>query len=215
MASTSSGLLRKLPVRLAPDCRTIEDGMFERLEIPDVFVFTPKRFSDDRGFFVETYTRRLMEPMTGPLDWVQDNHSRSTSRATLRGLHFQLPPFAQDKLVRCVRGSILDVAVDIRHGSPTFGRHVSTTLTEAGGEQVFVPKGFAHGYITLEEGCEVIYKVTSYYSAPHDRGVRWNDPALGINWGIAEKDITLSPKDAVLPILADLAAHFRYGEQAE
>jgi dTDP-4-dehydrorhamnose 3,5-epimerase len=105
--------------------------------------------------------------------------------------------------------------VDIRHGSPTFGRHVSTTLTEVGGEQVFVPKGFAHGYVTLEEGCEVIYKVTSYYSAPHDRGVRWNDPALGINWGFTEEDVMLSAKDAVLPILADLPAHFRYGEQAE
>jgi dTDP-4-dehydrorhamnose 3,5-epimerase len=185
--------------------------MFQKLAIPDVFVFTPKRFGDDRGFFVETFNRALMEPMTGALDWVQDNHSRSDPKGTLRGLHFQSPPFAQDKLVRCVRGSILDVAVDIRHGSPTFGRHVAATLTAEGGEQIFVPKGFAHGFVTLEQGCEVIYKVTNYYSAPDDRGLRWNDPALGIGWGFAEEDVTLSPKDAAQPMLADTPVHFRYG----
>ncbi|MFT3722045.1 MAG: dTDP-4-dehydrorhamnose 3,5-epimerase [Hyphomonadaceae bacterium] len=186
--------------------------MFQRLAIPDVFVFTPKRLGDDRGFFVETYARKVLEPMTGPLDWVQDNHSRSNPKGTLRGLHFQAPPFAQDKLVRCVRGSILDVAVDVRYGSPTFGQHVCAKLTESGGEQIFAPKGFAHGFVTLEDGCEVIYKVTNYYSAAHDRGVRWNDPALGINWGFAEKDVTLSPRDAALPMLADTGVHFRYGQ---
>ena len=188
--------------------------MFQRLEIPDVFVFTPRRFSDDRGFFVETYTRKALEPMTGMIDWVQDNHSRSDATGTLRGLHFQAPPFAQDKLVRCVRGRILDVAVDIRRGSPTFGQHVSARLTEAAGEQIFVPKGFAHGFVALEEGCEVIYKVSNYYSAAHDCGVKWNDPALAIDWGFAEGDIKVSPKDANLPLLADARIPFRY-DQAE
>lgn len=185
--------------------------MFQRLEIPDVFLFTPKRFGDERGFFVETFTRATVEPMTGPLDWVQDNQSRSNPKGVLRGLHFQIPPFAQDKLVRCLRGAILDVAVDIRHGSPTFGRHVAAKLTEAGGEQIFVPKGFAHGFLTLEEGCEIAYKVTNYYSGPHERGLIWNDPGLGIAWGIGEKDVTLSPKDVKLPRLADTPVYFRYG----
>lgn len=159
---------------------------------------------------METYNRDLMTPITGPVDWVQDNHSRSFANGTVRGLHFQIGPFAQDKLVRCIRGSVLDVAVDIRHGSPTFGQHVTAKLTAEGGEQIFVPKGFAHGFVTLEDGCEVIYKVTNYYSASHDRGVRWNDPALGIDWGVTEKDATLSKKDAVQPMLADIPAYFRY-----
>jgi dTDP-4-dehydrorhamnose 3,5-epimerase len=181
------------------------------LVIPDVFIFTPKRFGDERGFFQETFNRALIEPMTGPLDWVQDNHSRSNAKGVVRGLHFQVPPFAQDKLVRCIRGAILDVAVDIRHGSPTFGRHVSACLTASGGEQIFVPRGFAHGFATLEEGCEVAYKVSNYYSASHDRSVRWNDPAIGIDWGIEEAEAILSPKDAAAPLLADLVVCFRYG----
>ncbi len=174
-------------------------------------MFTPKRIGDERGFFVETYNRALMEPMTGPMDWVQDNHSRSNPKGTVRGLHFQIPPFAQDKQVRCIRGSILDVAVDIRNGSPTFGQHVAAKLTAEGGEQIFVPKGFAHGFVTLEDDCEIIYKVTNYYSGTHDRGVRWNDPALKIEWSVAENDATLSAKDAVQPTLADTPTYFRYG----
>lgn len=185
--------------------------MFQRLTIPEVVVYTPKRFGDERGYFMETFNRALMEPMTGPLEWVQDNHSRSELAGTLRGLHFQLPPFAQDKLVRCIAGSILDVAVDIRHGSPTFGKHVSAKLTAAGGEQIFVPKGFAHGFLTLEPGCEVVYKVTNYFSLPHDRGVRWNDPALGIEWGVDAAKALLSAKDGAAPVLAETPAYFRYG----
>lgn len=184
--------------------------MFKRLAIPDVFVFTPKRFEDERGFFVETYNRGLLETMTGSLDWVQDNQSRSNPKGTVRALHFQTPPFAQDKLVRCVRGAILDVAIDIRQGSPTFGHHVATRLTAERGEQIYVPKGFAHGFVTLEDGCEVAYKVTNYYSAEHDRGIRWSDPALGIDWGIVEANATVSPKDAVAPMLADIPEYFRY-----
>ena len=185
--------------------------MFQRLSIPDVFVFTPKRFGDDRGFFVETFNRGALEPATGALEWVQDNQSRSSARGTVRGLHFQTPPFAQDKLVRCIHGAIVDVAVDIRYGSPTFGKHVSARLTAEGGEQIFVPKGFAHGFVTLEDNCEVAYKVTNYYSAHSDRSIRWNDPALGIDWGVAEKDATLSQKDAAAPMLAEAPAYFRFG----
>lgn len=184
--------------------------MFKRLDIPEVFIFTPQRFPDDRGYFVQTYNRTLIETMTGPLDWVQDNQSLSHRKGTVRGLHFQASPFAQDKLVRCVRGAILDIALDIRHGSPTFGRHVAATLTAEGGEQIFMPKGFAHGLITLEDQSEVAYKVTSFYSADHDRSIRWNDPSLGINWGVGEASAILSAKDADAPMLADTPEYFRY-----
>lgn len=184
--------------------------MFEKLTIPDVFVFKPKRFEDDRGFLAETYSRGLLETMTGPIDWVQDNQSLSHKINTVRGLHFQAPPFAQDKLVRCVRGAIIDVALDIRHGSPTFGKHVSAKLTSESGEQVFVPKGFAHGFATLENDCEVAYKVSNPYSATHDRNIRWNDPTLQIDWGVAGLAAILSPKDAAAPMLADMPEYFRY-----
>ncbi len=184
--------------------------MFERLEIPDVFLFTPKRHGDDRGFFCESFNHAVMEPMTGPVKWVQDNHSRSQPKGVLRGLHFQIPPFAQDKLVRCVRGSILDVAVDIREGSPTYGKYVSATLSEENGVQIYVPKGFAHGFVTLEEGVEVMYKVTNYYSPTCDRGIQFDDPALGIDWGVTREEATLSDKDAKLPKLADIPTAFRY-----
>lgn len=184
--------------------------MFKKLAIPDVFVFVPKRFEDDRGFFVQTYNRQLLDTMTGPLDWVQENQSRSNLKGTVRGLHFQIAPFAQDKLVRCLRGAILDVALDIRHGSPTFGRHVTTTLTAEIGEQIFVPKGFAHGFVTLEDTCEIAYKVTNHYSSDHDKGIRWNDPALGIQWNLDEKNATVSAKDKAAPLLADTPEYFRY-----
>lgn len=185
--------------------------MFRKLAIPDVFVFVPKRFTDDRGFFVQTYNREQLDAMTGPIDWVQDNQSLSNLRGTIRGLHFQAPPFAQDKLVRCLRGAILDVVLDIRHGSPTFGQHVTTTLTAVGGEQIFVPKGFAHGFVTLGDGCEVAYKVSNYYSTDHDRSIRWNDPTLRIDWGLAAENAALSSKDAAAPMLADTPEYFFYG----
>ena len=184
--------------------------MFQRLAIPEVFIFTPRRFEDDRGWFAETFNQSLMGAETGPLNWVQDNHSLSRSRLTLRGLHYQEPPFAQDKLVRCLRGRIRDVAVDIRRGSPTFGQHVSAELTAEKGEQLFVPKGFAHGFLTLEPDPEVAYKVTAFYSSAHDRGLRWNDPALGIDWRTAGGGVSLSAKDRDLPPLAELPAVFTY-----
>lgn len=184
--------------------------MFERLAIPEVFLYTPKRFGDARGWFAETFKQVLLDPMTGPMAWVQDNHSYSQPRHTLRGLHFQAPPFAQDKLVRCLRGSVLDVAVDIRQGSPTFGRHVKAVLTAEAGEQIFVPQGFAHAFLTLEADCEIAYKVTNVYNAECDRGVLWSDPALGIDWGVAPGEVVLSAKDALQPLLADMPAYFRY-----
>lgn len=184
--------------------------MFSRLEIPDVFVFTPKRWGDERGWFVETFKQSLLDTMTGALDWVQDNHSLSRPKHTLRGLHFQAPPFAQDKLVRCLRGRVLDVAVDIRVGSPTYGQHVKAVLTADAGEQIFVPKGFAHAFLTLEDDCEIAYKVTNVYDKASDGGVFWNDTALGIDWGVDPASVVLSPKDAELPRLADLPEIFRY-----
>jgi len=185
--------------------------MFERLSIPDVFTFTPQRYADERGYFCETFNKAALEALTGPVDWVQDNYSMSARRGVVRGLHFQAPPFAQDKLVRCQRGSVLDVAVDIRHGSPTFGRHVAVQLTSARGEQVFIPKGFAHGFVTLEDGCEVSYKVSAYYSPAHAHAIRWDDPALGIDWGVDEGQATLSKKDADAAPLAATPAWFRLG----
>ncbi len=184
--------------------------MFERLAIPDVFLYTPKRHGDARGFFVETFSRAALEPMTGPLDWMQDNHARSEPRGVLRGLHLQVGPHAQDKLLRCVRGAILDVAVDVRTGSPMFGRHVSAMLSADNGVQIFVPKGFAHGYLTLEPGTEVIYKVTDVYDPSCEHGVAWNDPALGIDWGVGADGVILSARDRLWPVLADAPPLFSW-----
>ena len=171
------------------------------LAIPDVRLVVPNRFGDARGFFSETYSRRDFAAGGIADEFVQDNHSRSASTGTVRGLHYQLPPFAQGKLIRVLKGSILDVAVDIRRGSPSFGDHVAVTLTAEAGNQLYVPAGFAHGFCTLEPDTEVAYKVTDYYSREHDRGVRWDDPALGIAWPVDARAAVLSAKDAVLPRL--------------
>lgn len=184
--------------------------MLERLAIPDVVSYTPRRFEDERGFFSETFNRAMLEPTTGPLDWVQDNHSRSAEAFTLRGLHFQIGAFAQDKLVRCVKGRVFDVAVDIRDGSPTFGRHVSLVLDANIGNQIFVPKGFAHGFLTLEAGCEVMYKVTSYYARDFERAIAWNDSRLAIPWPLGKAAPVLSGKDAEAPSFSASPAYFRY-----
>jgi dTDP-4-dehydrorhamnose 3,5-epimerase len=182
--------------------------MIEHTELPGVWTFTPKIFGDARGWFTESYSQKTLEPELGNLSFVQDNHSRSTQKGTVRGLHFQTPPAAQDKLVRVLKGSVLDVAVDIRHGSPMFGKHVAVTLDAKTGRQLFVPKGFAHGFITLEPDTEIFYKVTAYYSAEHDRGMLWSDPALRIDWGLAPELAVVSDKDKSLPRLADLPAYF-------
>lgn len=174
----------------------------ESLAIADVKLLTPKRFEDERGSFSETWNRRGLAALGVDADFVQDNHVSTRRRGTLRGLHFQLAPMAQGKLVRVVRGAILDVAVDIRRSSPAFGRYVAAELSAACGRQIWVPVGFAHGYVTLEPDTEVIYKVTGYYSKEHERGLLWNDAALGIDWGAGER--FLKPDDERWPRLADL-----------
>ncbi len=180
----------------------------EETAIPAVKVITPKRFGDARGFFSEVYSRRAFEAAGLHLDFVQDNHSLSGPMGTIRGLHFQSPPFAQDKLIRVVRGRILDVAVDLRRSSPTYGQHVAVELSAENWRQLLVPVGFAHGFCTLEPDTEVVYKVTAYYAPAHDHGVAWDDPALGIAWPVAPDEALLSDKDARQPRLADLPTYF-------
>lgn len=177
--------------------------------IPDVKVLVPKKFGDHRGFFSETFNRKVFQQLCGfDCQFVQDNHSLSAEPGVVRGLHYQLPPMAQDKLLRVVRGAILDVAVDVRRSSPTFGRHVAEVLSADNWRQIFIPAGFAHGFRTLEPNTEVIYKVTNFYSPEHERGVRWNDPALGIDWGIAEAAAILSDRDRRHPLLAEATELF-------
>jgi dTDP-4-dehydrorhamnose 3,5-epimerase len=177
----------------------------ESLAIADVKLLTPVQHRDGRGFFSETWNEKALAAAGIDVRFVQDNHAMSVAKGTLRGLHFQAPPRAQAKLVRVVRGAVLDVAVDLRAGSETYGRHVRAQLSAENWTQIWVPKGFAHGYLTLEPGTEVLYKVTDHYSPEHDCGILWNDPALGIDWGIAPGDVNISDKDARLPRLADAA----------
>lgn len=173
------------------------------LAIPDVKVITCQRFGDDRGFFSETFNANAYASAGIRLTFVQDNHSLSAKAGTVRGLHYQSPPFAQDKLVRVPRGRILDVAVDLRRSSPTFGRHVSAEISAAAWNQILVPAGFAHGFVTLEPDTEVVYKVTNYYSPEHDHGVLWSDPALGIEWPVRDGEALLSARDQRFPKLSD------------
>lgn len=180
------------------------------LEIPDVKILMPPVFKDHRGFFSETYNKKALTSAGIELDFVQDNHSLSRTRGVLRGLHYQSPPFAQAKLVRVVRGRIFDVAVDIRNGSPTFGKWVSAILSAEEWNQILVPVGFAHGFVTLEPDTEVVYKVTNYYAPQHDHGVLWNDPDIGIAWPIDATDVTLSEKDRNQPRLRDIYSPFTY-----
>ncbi|MDE0157256.1 MAG: dTDP-4-dehydrorhamnose 3,5-epimerase [Gammaproteobacteria bacterium] len=180
----------------------------ERLNIPAVRLLVPEKYGDARGFFSETYNRKSLAALGIDIDFVQDNHSLSADKGTVRGLHFQTPPFAQDKLVRVARGSVYDVAVDLRRGSPTYGRHISAVLSAQAWNQLLVPIGFAHGFMTLEPDTEVIYKVSNYYAPDHDKGLLWNDPALGIAWPLAEDEAILSEKDRILPRLADLTTPF-------
>jgi dTDP-4-dehydrorhamnose 3,5-epimerase len=180
------------------------------LAIPEVKLITPAIFRDDRGFFSETYSRQAFASCGIDVDFVQDNHALSRGAGVLRGLHFQIDPHPQGKLVRVVRGSIFDVAVDVRHGSPTFGHHVSATLSAANWSQLWLPVGFAHGYCTLEPDTEVIYKVTDFYAPACERGVAFDDPGLGIAWPVPASAAQLADKDRRLPRLADLPAHFSY-----
>lgn len=173
-------------------------------------VILPARFTDARGWFSESYSKRQLSKLGINVDFVQDNHSFSASCGTLRGVHFQSPPHVQAKLVRCVVGAIWDVVVDLRAGSPTYGNWVATELTAAGGEQLYVPGGFGHGFITLNDNVEVAYKTSSYYEPECDGGIAWNDPDIAINWPIANQAPLLSEKDRSLPRLEDFVSPFSY-----
>jgi dTDP-4-dehydrorhamnose 3,5-epimerase len=175
--------------------------------IADVLLITPQRFGDARGFFSETFRRSALAEAGFDRDFVQDNHSLSEKRGTVRGLHFQLEPHAQDKLIRVTRGAVLDVAVDIRPGSPTYGRHVAVELSADNWTQLLVPRGFAHGFQTLTDGAEVLYKVTGYYAPEAERGLLWSDPALRVDWPVTAEDATVNARDAAWPTLD------RYGRE--
>jgi dTDP-4-dehydrorhamnose 3,5-epimerase len=174
------------------------------------FVIVPKRHVDDRGWFSETFQRLRLRDLGIACPFVQENQSSSKRAGTVRGLHFQRPPAAQAKLVSVLRGRILDVTVDIRHGSPSFGKHVSIELSAGGGHQLYVPMGFAHGFITLEDDVLVMYKVSDYYAPSHEGGICWNDPDLAVPWPFKDADILKSDKDARLPHLKDLESPFAY-----
>jgi dTDP-4-dehydrorhamnose 3,5-epimerase len=182
------------------------------LDIPEVKLITPKRFGDKRGFFMETFSAPKLAEHGIERDWVQDNHSLSARPGVLRGLHFQAPPHAQAKLVRVTRGRVWDVAVDIRVGSPTFGKWVCAELSADNDQQMFIPEGFAHGFVTLEPDTEFLYKVSSVYAPASDGGVIWNDPELNLPWPLdgIEGGPQLSDKDANLPKLADFDSPFVY-----
>lgn len=181
----------------------------EETSLSGVLVLTPRRFGDDRGFFSESWNRGRMAQAGIATDFVQDNHSLSHEAGTLRGLHFQTPPHAQAKLVRCGRGALFDVAVDIRHGSPTFGQWTGVELSFDNGRQLLVPEGFLHGFVTRQPDTEVIYKCSDYYAPYCDGAVRFDDPDLGIDWGLDGKPV-LSDKDAAAPRLRDLPAYFTW-----
>jgi len=171
--------------------------------IPDVLIFEPKVFGDSRGYFFESFRQDVFEQAVGKIHFVQDNQSKS-SYGVLRGLHFQRPPYTQSKLVRCIEGEVLDVAVDIRVGSPTYGQHAAVKLSADNQRQLWVPQGFAHGFVVLSESAIFAYKCDNYYAPEYDGGIAWNDQAIGINWLISEKDVQLSGKDQQHPAMATL-----------
>jgi dTDP-4-dehydrorhamnose 3,5-epimerase len=179
-------------------------------EIADVKLITPRQFVDARGSFCETWSDRVFRSEVEGVSFVQDNQSISRFKGTVRGLHFQRPPYAQAKLIRVIRGSILDIAVDVRRGSPSYGRHVAVTLEAASRTQLWVPIGFLHGFCTLEDDTEVCYRVSEYYSPDDDAGVYWKDPDLRINWPVNPEAAILSDKDQRLPRLSELPDFFVY-----
>ena len=177
--------------------------------LPGVLILTPRRLGDARGFFSESWNAKRMAEHGLHFDFVQDNHSLSAQVGTVRGLHFQSPPHAQDKLVRCGRGRLFDVAVDIRKGSPTYGQWVGEELSFENGRQLLVPAGFLHGFVTREPDTEICYKCTDYYAPECDGAVRWDDPDIGIDWRLTGEAV-LSDKDAAAPLLADFDSPFTY-----
>ncbi|HVR59553.1 MAG TPA: dTDP-4-dehydrorhamnose 3,5-epimerase [Pseudolabrys sp.] len=180
------------------------------LAIPDILLIIPIKRHDERGFFSETSRRDVLAAAGVTEEFIQDNHVYSAKRGVLRGLHFQTPPHAQGKLVRCTRGAILDIAVDIRKGSPTYGQHAAAELSAENWHQLWIPAGFAHGYVTLESHSEVIYKVTDYWHPACERGIAWNDPELAIEWGISTADAIVANKDRTNPRLSELESFFDF-----
>jgi len=180
----------------------------ERLEIEAVILVKPKKFGDTRGYFLESYSARAFAEVGIDSVFVQDNQSLSVQRGTIRGLHFQTPPEPQAKLIRVLKGSIFDVVVDLRRGSKTYGRWCSATLTSESAEQLFIPRGFAHGFCTLEPNTEIAYKVDGFYAPACDAGLRWDDPAIGIAWPIQASEVLLSDKDKVLPSFETFVSPF-------
>jgi dTDP-4-dehydrorhamnose 3,5-epimerase len=194
----------------SPKNRRADAVEIRRLAIADVVEFVPRKFGDARGFFAETWSSQRFAAAGFDIGWVQDNQSYSAEKHVLRGLHFQIAPFAQDKLVRVLKGSIFDVAVDLRKTSPTYGQWVSCVLSAEKFNQLLVPKGFAHGFLTLESSCEVFYKVSAPYSQSCDRAVRFDDPAIGIAWPLQGASPQLSDKDRAAPVLAEIAAEIGF-----
>lgn len=182
---------------------------FIKTEIPEVVIIEPKVFGDSRGYFLESYNKKEFEKNVIITEFIQDNESKS-SKGVLRGLHFQKPPFEQAKLVRCIKGKVLDVAVDIRKGSPTYGKHVAVELSEDNKRQLFVPRGFAHGFVVLSENAIFAYKVDNWYAPDYDSGIMWNDSDLNIDWMISSDEVLLSEKDKNLTFLKDLDTPFNY-----
>ena len=180
---------------------------FVNTPIEGLVIIEPTVFEDDRGYFLESYNKKKLEEAIGKISFVQDNESKS-SKGVLRGLHFQKPPYAQAKLVRCIEGKVLDVAVDIRDGSETYGKHVSVELSGENKKQVFIPRGFAHGFLVLSNTAIVSYKVDKSYAPANDAGIRWDDPTLNILWGVSESEVLVSEKDAKLPFFSEFETPF-------
>lgn len=204
---------REIKLSPSPKARILQgliDMQVTKLAIPDVLVLEPAKFGDRRGFFSETYNSRKFAEAGVELNFVQDNHSYSADKGVLRGLHFQIPPYAQAKLVRVVRGAIFDVAVDIREGSPHFGKWCAATITAKDWNQIFIPAGFAHGFLTLEPDTEVLYKVSELYSPEHERSIHFSDPDLAIEWPLNGIVPLLSDKDLKAVSFKEQPAAFRY-----
>ena len=185
----------------------------DQTSLPGVLVLTPARHGDSRGFFSESWNRATLAQAGINVDFVQDNHSMSETIGTVRGLHYQTPPQAQAKLVRCGRGALLDVAVDIQRGSPTFGQWVAVELSFDNGRQLLIPAGFAHGFATRAPMTEIIYKCSAAYAPDCDRGIRWDDPVIGVDWGLGDTAAVLSAKDRAAPLLADADLPFEWNAE--
>jgi dTDP-4-dehydrorhamnose 3,5-epimerase len=175
---------------------------FIKTEIPEVVIIEPKVFTDERGYFMESFRQDLFEKNVGKINFIQDNESKS-KKGVLRGLHYQLPPFSQSKLIRVIKGSVIDVAVDIRKGSPTFGKYVAVELSEENKRQLFIPRGFAHGFLVTSEEAIFVYKVDNYYSPECDRNIRFDDPDINIDWNFPKNEILVSEKDKKAPFLKE------------